>query len=153
MVVNNEKNILFVVDLDVDINDLIKRNQNIKRENIIVLQSGLVISPFDDLMRSIIIAVYQYNIVEIVVASSPKKNGQKSLWARRSEEYQVEYPEKVQTLNYLFKNCKPEFLEDNLSEWFEGRETLTNGTRNTVSVISQHPLIPSDIKITEISNF
>lgn len=152
MAVNTDKNILFVIDLDVNINDLLNRDQNKNRENIIVLQSGLVISPFDDLMRSIIIAVYQHNIEEIVVVSSPNKNRQKSFWTRRVAEYQVEYPEKIQTLNYLFKNCKPEFLENDLSEWFEGGETVTNGARNTVSVISQHPLIPSDIKITEISN-
>ncbi|RHW31382.1 hypothetical protein D1B33_17895 [Lysinibacillus yapensis] len=149
---NINKNTLFVIDFDVDINHLIKGERQIKRENITVLQSGLLLSPFDDLMRSIIIAVYKHNIDEIVVVGSPKENRLKSsFWTRHDKEWEGKFQEKAQSLNYLFENCKPEFHENNLSEWFEGGATPGDGVRNTVSVISQHPLIPADIKITEIT--
>lgn len=145
------ENTLYVMDMDVEISDLIKENQNINPETIIVLQNGPISSPFDDLMRSIIIAVYQYNIEEIVIVSSPNENRQKSLWNRLGEEFQEEFQEKVQTLNYFFQNCKPELHGNCLRKWFEGRETSAAGARNIASVISHHPLLPPDIKIREIS--
>lgn len=149
----NDKNkiTLYVLDFDVEIDDLIEENQMVNKESSIVLQTGPVGSPFDDIMRSIIIAVYRYNVEEIVIVISPCHNKEKSLWTERNEECQKELQEKVHTLNYLFENCKPEFIEGSLNEWFEGGESRTDRAQNTVRVIRQHPLIPSDVKITEIS--
>ena len=57
-----------------------KADTNINPENIIILQSyGPVISqPFDDLMRDIIVAVYQENVEEIFVVAT--KDDQKNTW-------------------------------------------------------------------------
>ncbi|MFJ8236386.1 carbonic anhydrase [Ureibacillus sp. NPDC094379] len=141
---------LYVMDFDVELDDLIEQNHMMNTESSIVLQTGPIGSPFDDIMRSIIIAVYRYNVGEIVIVSSPYHNKEKSLWTG-SEECQRELQEKVRTLNYLFEHCKPEFIEGSLNEWFEGGEARTERAQNTVKVIRQHPLIPSDVKITEIS--
>ncbi|MBM7609109.1 carbonic anhydrase [Lysinibacillus composti] len=142
---------LYVLDFDVEIDDLIEENQKMNTESSIVLHTGPIGSPFDDIMRSIIIAVYRYNVAEIVIVSSLYHNKEKSLWTGYSEECQREVQEKVHTLNYLFEHCKPEFVENNINEWFAGGEARTDRAQNTVRVIRQHPLIPSDVKITEIS--
>ncbi|RTQ91070.1 hypothetical protein [Lysinibacillus telephonicus] len=144
---NKAENIkaLYITCADIEIDNLIKQ-----KENSIVLQyDSPVMSPFDDIMRDIIIALYQHNIQEIVVIT-PKEDQQKSSLTTLSKVIQEkESLEKIQILNYLFENCKPEFSGNNLSEWLDGN-VLSVGSQNTVSVIRQHPLIPSDVKITEL---
>lgn len=137
---------LYITASHIEIGDLIKQNKNV-----IFLQcDSPVISPFDDIMRDIIIAIYQYNIKEIVVISH-KEETKKSEWTQLSKVIQEkELEEKIQTLNYLFENCKPEFSGNNLREWLDGGNELFLRTKSTVSVIRQHPLIPSDVKITEL---
>ena len=61
-----------------------------------------------------------------------------------------ELQEKIQTLNYLFRTCKPEFPEGSINEWLEGSNMSTSGIQNMVSVISHHPLMPAHVKVTEL---
>lgn len=136
--------------MDIEINDLLKQNVEMNLENAFILQNGPVSSPYDELMRSIIIAIYQHNIEEIVIITSQKENQQIS-WAELGGGFQEDFQDKAQVLNFLFENCKPEFFKSDLRDWLEGKETLTNEARTTVNMIRQHPLIPSDIKISEIA--
>jgi len=146
----NHKNTLILLDTEIEINDVVHQKPNIDLENTLVLQNELVSSPFDDLMRSIILAVYQHNIEEIVVVTNPYINSRNCKWTT-SDELPEEFQEKEETLNYIFKNCKQEYLGDDVSEWFLGRKTLNYGIDNTASLISQHPLMPSNIIISEIN--
>nr|WP_106779487.1 hypothetical protein [Lysinibacillus timonensis] len=142
-----EKNTLYIIDMDVELNDLINHNKQMDLENNFVLQMGPASSAFDDFMRTIIIAIYEHNIEKIVIVSSPTEKKEKNLWSNLVEKFNEEaFREKEQTLNYLFKNCKPEYIGTELKDWFENRES-----QNTVNIIRQHPLIPPDIEITEIS--
>ena len=68
---DEKKKVLFVIGMDHKLEHLIKQNTNINPENIMVLQRyEPVISPFGDLMRDIIIAVYQENVEEIFVVAT-----------------------------------------------------------------------------------
>lgn len=146
MSIDIKENTLYLVDINVDMDDLLKRNQTIQIENIIVLKNHLVF-PFDDLMRSIIIAIYRYNIKEIVVVSNfSNENRQKGILQNSPRVFQEGSQEKKQTLQFLFENCKPEFQGDSLNEWIGNGEP-----RNTVHFLSQHPLLPPDIRITELT--
>ena len=105
--------------------------------------------PFGDLMRDIIVAVYQENVEEIFVVAT--KDDQKNTGDILNKIYEnKELQEKIQTLDYLFKNCMPEFPEGSISEWLEGSKTLTDGVQNNVNVIRHHPLMPSHVKVTEL---
>lgn len=148
MGMDEKKRKLYIIDMEVNMEDFIKQNQNIDLENNIVLECSPVISPFDNCMRSIILAVYQHNIANIVILTSKEKNRQKSLSSIVMEVNQENnLQEKIQTLNYLFNHSKPEFPEASLMDWLEGQ---TNSTKNVIKVIRQHPLLPSDVQITEL---
>ncbi|MFC3885574.1 carbonic anhydrase [Bacillus songklensis] len=151
MYIDEKKKVLFVIGMEHKLERLIKQATNVNPENIIILQSyePVISQPFDDLMRDIIVAVYQENVEEIFVVAT--KDDQKNTGNILNKIYENKgLQEKIQTLDYLFKNCMPEFPEGNISEWLEGSETLTDGVQNSVNVIRHHPLMPSYVKVTEL---
>ena len=94
-------------------------------------------------------AVYQENVEEIfVVATKDDQTHTRSILNKIYKNKELQ--EKIQTLNYLFKTCKPEFPEGSIIEWLEGSNTSTDGIQNMISVISRHPLMPAHVKVKEL---
>lgn len=150
MYVDEKKKVLFVIGMEHKLEHLIKQVPHINPEDIKVLQCyGPVISqPFGDLMRDIIVSVYQENVEEIFVAGT--KDDQKNTRDVLNKIYENKgLQKKIQTLNYLSKNCMPEFPEGNISEWLEGH-ALTDGVQNSVNIIRDHPLMPPHVKVHEL---
>ena len=129
---------------------VMNQTTNINPDNIMVLQSyEPVILPFGDLMRDIIIAVYQENVEEIfVVAAIDNQTNKRNILNEIYKDKEIQ--EKIQTVDYLFKTCKPEFSEGSINEWLEGSKAPTDGIQNIVDVISHHPLMPAHVKVTEL---
>jgi carbonic anhydrase len=151
ILVDEKKKILFVMGMEHKLENLMNQATNINPENIIILQSyGPVISqPLDDLMRDIIIAVYQENVEEIFVVAT--KDNQKNTGEIINKIFGSKGMQaKIQTLDYLLKNCRPEFPEGNIREWLEGSKTLKEGVQNSVNIIRHHPLMPPHVKVTEL---
>jgi len=149
---DEKKKVLFVTGMEQKLERFIREEINVIPENMIILQTyqPVVSHPFDDLMRDIIIAVYQDNVEEIVVVStnSYQQNTEDIL----SKLYKnKELQDKIQTLDYLFENCMPEFPEGTVSVWLHGSETLTDSVQKTVNIIRNHPLLPSHVMVKELS--
>lgn len=140
MLKDEKKNVLVVMGMEQE-----HFIQPINPENSIVLHrySPFVIHPFDDLMRDIILAVYEENIEEIVVVETKEENNEDifhKLYKQKGK--------KIQTLDYLFRN-NPNLPEESLREWLAGGKVLPDNQHNA-DVIRNHPLIPSTIKVTEL---
>lgn len=145
---DKRRKVLVVTGMECKPEDLTKHVNHINPEDITILHSceGGVLQPFGDVMRDIIIAVYHENIEEIFVV------------ATKNEQYPVgdilsklaknkEFQDKLQTLDYLFKNNIPELPGMSTSEWLEGHKTATDYVQSSVNTIRNHPLIPSDVKV------
>ncbi|EKN66497.1 putative carbonic anhydrase [Neobacillus bataviensis LMG 21833] len=148
---DEKKKVLFVIGMEQKLERFIKEETNVNLENTIILQTyqPVVSHPFDDLMRDIIIAVYQDNVEEIIVVSTnddQKNTGDILNKIDKNKELQ----NKIQTLDYLFKNCMPEFPDGSVSGWLEEGKTLTDGVQKTVNIIRNHPLLPSQVKVKEL---
>ncbi|WP_419954670.1 carbonic anhydrase [Neobacillus niacini] len=146
-----KKKVLFVIGMEQKLEQYIKEETNFNLENMIILQTyqPVVSHAFDDLMRDIIIAVYKENVEEIVVVSTndyQKNTGDVLNKIYKSKELQ----DKIQTLDYLFKNCMPEFPEGTVSVWLQGGKTLTDSIQKTVNIIRNHPLLPSHVKVKDL---
>lgn len=143
---NGAKKVLVLTDISQNLEDLVGRKQNIDLENTIILYKyETILQPFGDLMRDIMITVYQENIEEIVVIGT-KKVQKKSVDLRHIMAMNQVLIEKVKTLDYLFANCMPEFPEGNIFQWLEGNKEADDLIQ-TVNVIRHHPLMPTQIKI------
>jgi carbonic anhydrase len=148
---DEKKKVLFVIGMEHKLERFIKEETNVNPENMIILQGykPVISHPFDDLMRDIIIAVYQENVEEIVVVSTNdyrKNTGDILNKIYKNKEIQ----DKIQTLDYLFKNTMPEFPDVTVSEWLQGGKTLSDGVQKTVNIIRHHPLLPSHVKVKEL---
>jgi len=151
MYLDENKKVLFVIGMDQTLEQLLQQVTNIHPKNMVILNSfGPVIShPYSDLMRDIIIAIYQENIEEIFVVGTTESQentvGKQNLLKKIYESERVK--EKIQTLEYLFQNCMPEFPNVSVSDWLEGSKTVTEGIEKSVNIIRHHPLIPSHVKV------
>jgi len=148
---DEEKKVLFVIGMERKLERFIKEETNVNSENMIILQTyqPVVSYPFDDLMRDIIIAVYQDNVEEIIVVFT--NDDQKNTGDILNKIYEnKELQDKIQTLDYLFKNCMPEFPEGTVSTWLHGGKTSMDSVQKTVNTIRNHPLLPSHVKVKEL---
>ncbi len=148
---DEKKKVLFVIGMEHKLERFIKEQTYVNPENMVILQcyQSVISNPFDDLMRDIIIAVYQKDVEEIVVVST--NDFQTNTGDILNKIYKnKELQDKIQTLDYLFKNTMPEFHEGTLSEWLQGSKTLTDGVQKTVNIIRNHPLLPSHVKVKEL---
>ncbi|MFH3639850.1 hypothetical protein WAH83_23750, partial [Acinetobacter baumannii] len=61
------KKVLLLTDMEHGIESIIQQVTNIQQENMLTIHSydSVIVHPYGDIMRSIIIAIYQENVEEI----------------------------------------------------------------------------------------
>lgn len=149
MYLNKNKKALFLTDIEPGLESFLQQETDIPLENMLIIQSyGPVIShPYGDIMRSIIFAIYQENVEEIFVVGTEDKrnvsNDIKSLLDSESKQMK----DRLKTVDYLFQNCMPEFLDGSLNEWLEERENVAENVQKSIDIIRHHPLVPSYVKV------
>ena len=90
---------------------------------------GLVISAFDSAMRSLIVAIYELGVQEIMVVAHSHCGA-----CHMSYDH-------FQTLDTIRK-CGID-----LDQWLEGFKDTPTSVRKTVETIKTHPLVPKDIVV------
>ena len=104
----------------------------------IIKNAGAVIpSPWDSAMRSLIVAVYELGVTEIMVVAHTTCGACHMSFGHFKEEM----------LKRGIPAAELERSDVNLDEWLEGFHATEKSVRNTVSAIVNHPLIPSDVTV------
>ncbi|MBM7587635.1 carbonic anhydrase [Bacillus pakistanensis] len=145
MNLDKNKKALFLTDMENGLEPILQEVTNIRAENILTIQSyGTIIShPYGDIMRSIIIAIYQENVEEIfVVGTKDKRTATVNVLTQLES-----MKNKMQTLDYLFQNSRPEFSCGTVDEWLNGKENGCDNIEKSVDIIRSHPLVPSHFKV------
>ena len=101
---------------------------------------GLVIAPFDSAMRSIIVAIYELGVEEIMVVAHTHC-GACHMSFDHFRELMTERGVKQETLDTV-RRCGID-----LDSWLEGFKDTPTSVRKTVETIKTHPLVPSDIVV------
>ena len=104
----------------------------------IIKNAGAVIpSPWDSAMRSLIVAVYELGVDEIMVVAHTTCGACHMSFHHFKEE--------------MLKRGIPEeeFQREDidLDEWLEGFHDTEKSVRGTVAAIADHPLIPADVTV------
>ena len=99
---------------------------------------GLVISPFDSAMRSLIVAVYELGVKEIMVVAHSHCGACHMNYDHFHHEMSARgiTDETLDTI----RRCGID-----LNAWLEGFKDTPFSVRNTVATIQTHPLMPNDI--------
>lgn len=147
----HRKKVLFIIGMEDPLEQWLYSALPVPPEQMMVLKSyGPVISePYDSLMRSVIIAVYQENVEEIFVIGSAVRDesisNQNDFISKMKQKGVTAV--KIQTVEYLFKHCFPGFTGNDIGEWMERSKTVTYDIKQSVDLIRRHPLIPSGIRV------
>jgi carbonic anhydrase len=148
MNLDKNKKALFLTDIENGLEPILQEVTNIQPENMLTIQSyGTVIShPYGDIMRSVIIAIYQENVEEIfVVGTKDKRTATDNILTQLES-----MKDKIQTLDYLFQNCMPEFSGGTVDEWLNEKENGSDNIEKSVNTIRHHPLVPSHVKVRSL---
>ncbi|MCI3197333.1 carbonic anhydrase [Bacillus sp. HU-1818] len=145
MNVNKNKKVLFLTDIENGLEPILQEVTNTPAENMLIIQSyGAAIShPYEEIMRSVIIAIYQENVEEVFVVGTKDKRTSTGHVLTQLETMK----DKIQTLDYLFQNCRPEFSGGTFDEWLNGDENSNDAIEKSVDIIRNHPLVPSYVKV------
>ena len=104
----------------------------------IIKNAGAVIpTPWDSTMRSLIVAVYELGVTEIMVVAHTSCGACHMSFSHFKEEMRQ-------------RGIPAEELERSdidLNSWLEGFHDTEESVRNTVASIKNHPLIPSDVTV------
>lgn len=145
------KKTLFITDMESGLEPILQEETNVQPENMLMIQSyGPIIShPFGEIMRSIILAIYQENVEEIFVVGT---TGERNVLDDAQSQLKLtsvnkNMNDKLKTVEYLFKNVNPEFVDASVSDWLEGSRNVAESIKKSVEKIRHHPLVPSDVKI------
>lgn len=101
---------------------------------------GLVISPFDSAMRSLIVAIYELGVEEVMVVAHSTCGACHMSFAHFREQM-LERGVTQETMDVITK-CGID-----LGQWLEGFKDTPASVRKTVDAIKTHPLMPQDIVV------
>ena len=101
---------------------------------------GLVISPFDSAMRSLIVAIYELGVDEIMVVAHSHCGACHMSYDHFHQEMNARGVED-DTLD-IIRKCGID-----LNQWLEGFKDTPTSVRKTVETIKTHPLVPKDVVV------
>ena len=101
---------------------------------------GLVISPFDSAMRSLIVAIYELGVEEIMVVAH-SHCGACHMSYDHFHEQMLSRGITGKTLDTIRK-CGID-----LNHWLEGFKDTPESVKRTMQTIKTHPLVPADITV------
>ncbi|MBR5672792.1 MAG: carbonic anhydrase [Muribaculaceae bacterium] len=101
---------------------------------------GLVISPFDSALRSLVVAVYELGVEEIMVVAHSNCGACHMSF----DHFHHEMNQRGVTDETLdtIRRCGID-----LDQWLEGFKDTSESVRKTVETIKTHPLMPRDITV------
>ena len=101
---------------------------------------GLILTPFDSAMRSLIVAIYELGVDQIMVVAHSQCGACDMSFSHFLPEMKARGI-KEETLNKMHE------LGIDLSQWLEGFHDTESSVRKTVKTILSHPLIPNNITV------
>ena len=137
-----DKKLAILSCMDTRLTELLPAALGLKNGDAKIIKNagGLVISPFDSAMRSLLVAVYELGVEEIMVIAHSNcgachMNGKqmKDLMVKRGIHQDV-----INTIG---------LCGIDLDHWLEGFHDTEDSVRNTVNTIRNHPLFPQDVNL------
>lgn len=135
-----DKKILILSCMDTRLTDLLPRALNIKNGDVkIVKNAGAsIMHPFGSVIRSIVVAVYEFNVDEILVIGH-YGCGMCNLDTKDLLNRIIDRGVSIYTI---------ETLENggiDINQWLHGFDSVEKSIEDSVNLIKKHPLIPKDI--------
>ena len=136
------KKIAILSCMDTRLTEILPDALNLKNGDIkIIKNAGAVIThPFGSVMRSLLIAVYDLEVEDIMVIGH-YDCGMQGLEAQKLVSKMTDRnidKEKIDFISY----CGVD-----VNKWLKGFDNVEDSVSETVNIIRSHPLIPSDVRV------
>ena len=136
------KKLAIVSCMDTRLTELLPQALGIKNGDAKMIKNagGVISSPFGRAMRSLLIAIYELGVEEIMVIGHTDcgvSHTDSSRMIARMKERGV-HQEAIDLMHY----CGIDF-----EKWLAGFETVEGSVMDAVNVIVHHPLVPEDVRV------
>ena len=137
-----DKRMVILTCMDTRLTELLPKAMNLKNGDakIIKTAGGIITQPFGNIMRSVLVALYELQADEVFVIGH-HNCGMTGLNPQEILKHMVERGVPEQTIETL----KHSGLS--LDRWLTGFDNVRDSVINSVSIIRNHPLLPRDIVI------
>ena len=137
-----DKKIVVISCMDTRLTEILPAALNFKNGDVqIIKNAGAIIThPFGSVMRSLMIAIYELGVQDILVIGHNDCGMQKmkaSKLIRKMAKRNIA-KEKIDFVS----QCGID-----INKWLKGFETAEDSVLETVNIIRRHPLIPADIRV------
>ena len=131
------KKMAIITCMDGRLSELLQQALNLKDGDAKIIRNAgaTVTHPFGSVMRSLMIAVYQLGVEDILVI------GHKDCGVQNMKASKI--TRKIEGKKLDFIGC----CGVDVSKWLEGFDNLDDSVRSTVNIIKTHPLMPSNIRV------
>ena len=137
-----DKKLAVLTCMDTRLTELLPAALGLKNGDAKIIKNagGLVISPYDSAMRSLVVAVYELGVEHIMVVGH-SQCGACHMSYGHLREAMLERGIEEATLEHV------NATGIDLNAWLEGFHDPEASVRDTVAAIRQHPLMPRDIEV------
>lgn len=137
-----DKKIAIVTCMDTRLVELLPKALGIKNGDVKMIKNagGMITDPWDSTMRSILVGVYELG-VDTVMIIGHTECGVQGMEAEEMIHLMEKRGISPETID-MIKRCGIP-----LEKWLTGFEDTAKAVKDTVELVSNHPLMPSDITI------
>lgn len=101
---------------------------------------GMILNPFDSTIRSLLIAILEFGVEEVMVIGHTD-----CISATISSETIITHLIQRGITRETIQRLREEGLD--MDSWLQGFENTKSSVKNSVSLLKEHPLIPSNVVI------
>ncbi len=137
-----KKKMVILSCMDTRLTELLPKAMNIKNGDAKIIKDAgaTVMHPFGGVMRSILVAVYEFGTEDIFVVGH-YGCGMSNLDTKSLVNKMIERGIKEETISTL-NNAGVD-----VEKWLHGFESIEESIKESVRMIKNHPLIPSNVKV------
>lgn len=137
-----DKKIAIVTCMDTRLLTLIPAALGIKNGDVKMIKNagGIITHPFDSAVRSLIVAIYELGVNEVMIIGHTGC-GVQGMNAKEILELMKKRGIEESKIK-LMRQCGI-----NLDEWLKGFDDTETAVLQTVDLVKNHPLIPSDVNV------
>lgn len=136
------KKIAIVTCMDTRLTKLLPAALGLKNGDVKIIKNagGTITNPFDSTIRSLLVGIYELGVEEIMVIGHTEC-GVQGMDSQEMQHLMKERGISEEHIN-LMKHCGI-----NLDEWLHGFDDTEAAILETVDLIMNHPLVPTDITV------
>ncbi|WP_117155740.1 carbonic anhydrase [Paraliobacillus quinghaiensis] len=144
MHLDKNQKVLFLTNIESGLEHILQEVSDIRPENMLTIQNygPVTLNSYGDIMRSVIIAIHQENVKEIFVVAEDKRDASENSLSNLNS-----IKDQIRKSDDDVQNSMAEFLDGTVDDWLTGKENVSENIKNCVDIISNHSLVPSNVKV------